>query len=148
VVDAIIDGRVFEAYVTALAAITDVCRARAGAALPIAVHGYAHPVPDGRGVLGGWGPLPGPWLQPGFHSKGFHDLDVCLTMVGEIIDRFNAMLQRTAALPGFGHVRYVDVRRDLPSGSNYKRWWANELHPTKRGFQAVAARIARSIEGR
>jgi hypothetical protein len=82
--------------------------------------------------------LPGPWLQPGFRDKGFSAPDVCVEMAADLIDRFNVMLRRVAALAEFSHVRYVDVR-DLPSnGADYKTWWANELHPTTRGFEAVA----------
>jgi hypothetical protein len=145
VVTGVIDERVFDAYVTVLTGVTRVCRVRTGSVIPIIIHGYGHPVPDGRGVLGGWGPLPGPWLQPGFHNKGFSALDVCVKIAADLIDRFNRMLQRVAALPEFSHVRYVDVRGVLSRGADYKAWWANEMHPTKRGFEAVAARFALAI---
>jgi len=145
VVNGVIEERVFDAYVTILAAVTLVCRRRTGALIPIIVHGYGHPVPDGRGVLGGWGPLPGPWLQPGFRDKGFSEMAACRDMAADLIDRFNRMLQRVAALKEFGHVRYLDVRGVLPNSADYKRWWANELHPTARGFEAVADRFAAVI---
>lgn len=145
VVSGVIDQRVFDAFVTMIAGVTAVSRARAGAAIPILVHGYAHPVPDGRGVLGGWGPLPGPWLQPGLLSKGFAWRGEGAQMMATLLDRFNVMLARVAALPGFDHVRYVDVRDVLSNGADYKTWWANELHPTKRGFSAVADRFATAI---
>jgi hypothetical protein len=32
----------------------------------VVLHGYDHPIPDGRGWLGGGWFLPGPWLEPGF----------------------------------------------------------------------------------
>ena len=56
------------------------------------------------------------------------------------------MLRDVAATAGFGHVRYLDLRGTLASGSAYKSWWANELHPTKRGFAAVADRFDAAIE--
>jgi lysophospholipase L1-like esterase len=145
VVRGVIDERVFDAYVAILAAVTAVCRRRTGAPIPIIIHGYAHPVPDGRGVLGGWGALPGPWLQPGFHDKGFRERDTCVKMAADLIDRFNAMLRRVTAMTEFNHVRYVDVRGALSNGADYRTWWANELHPTKRGFEAVADRFAAAI---
>jgi hypothetical protein len=40
------------------------------------LHGYDYPVPDGRGVLGGGGALPGPWLDPAFRAKGFSPIEV------------------------------------------------------------------------
>jgi hypothetical protein len=50
-----------------------------------------------------------------------------------------------AALPAFGHVRYLDLRGTLSNGATYKTWWANELHPTERGFASVADRFASAI---
>jgi hypothetical protein len=145
VVRGVIDERVFDAYVTILTGVTTVCRQRTGQPIPIIIHGYGHPVPDGRGVLGGWGLLPGPWLQPGFRDKGFSAPDACVKMAADLIDRFNVMLRRVAGLAEFSHVRYVDVRDLLSNGADYKTWWANELHPTKRGFEAVADRFAAAI---
>ncbi len=60
-----------------------------------------------------------------------------------LIDRFNKMVKSVA--DGFPHVRFVDLRGTLPNGTTYKHWWANELHPTKDGFEAVAARFADAI---
>jgi hypothetical protein len=42
-------------------------------------------------------------------------------------------------------VTFVDLRGTLSQGAGYKDDWANELHPTKSGFRAVAARIAARI---
>jgi len=145
VVEGVIDVRVFDAYVTILSAVTEVCRQRTGAVVPIVIHGYDYAVPDGRGVLGGWGPLPGPWLQPGFREKGFDDLATCKDLIETLIDRFNAMLKRVTLVPSLAHVRYLDVRGTLPNGATYKTWWANELHPSERGFEAVADKFAAII---
>jgi len=145
VVRGVIEDRVRNAYVTIIAAVTTLCRERTGNVVPILIHGYARPVPDGRGFAGGWGPLPGPWLEPGFRSKGFEDLDETTGMAGDLIDRFNHMLRDVIATPGFDHVRYLDLRSMLSNGAAYKTWWANELHPTKRGFAAVADRFVAAI---
>ena len=145
VVRGVIEDRVRNAYVTILSAVTALCRERIDDVVPIIVHGYDHAVPDGRGYAGGWGPLPGPWLEPGFRAKGFEDLDKTTRMVGELIDRFNDMLRGVANTPGFGHVHYLDLRSTLPNGASYKTWWANELHPTKRGFSDVANKFAATI---
>ena len=56
-----------------------------------------------------------------------------------------AALQGLAADPQFANVHYVDLRRTLPNalpGDAYKDWWANELHPTESGFDAVTAKFA------
>jgi hypothetical protein len=145
VVAGVVDRRIRDAYVSILVAVTEVTLRRAGRVVPIVVHGYAHPVPDGRGVWGGWGPLPGPWLQPGFRDKGYRDLDRCVMLIADLIDRFNVMLKRVVSMSEFAHVRYLDLRPVLSNGAGYRRWWDNELHPTKKGFQAVAQRFAAVI---
>jgi hypothetical protein len=113
--------------------------------IPIVLHGYDYPVPDGRGFLGGFWLLPGPWLQPGFHRKGYGNDDANKAVVARLIDTFNAMLRQLARGAGFEHVRYVDLRGTLSDAAAYKRDWANELHPTERGFKAVALKIAAAI---
>jgi lysophospholipase L1-like esterase len=145
IVDAVINQRIRDAYVTILNAITTLCQQYIGQTVPILVHGYGYAVPDGRGFLGGWWLLPGPWLKPGFTQKGYASLAKNQAIVATLIDRFNAMLQGLAGRAPFGHVKYVDLRGTLPSGRNYKNWWANELHPTARGFQAVAAKFAAKL---
>ena len=66
-------------------------------------------------------------------------------MVADLIDRFNVMLRSIARLPAFAHVRYLDLRGTLANDATYKTWWANELHPTERGFAAVADKFAAII---
>ncbi len=48
-----IDDRVRLAYVRILDAVTGVCEGLLGRRVPIVLHGYDYPVPDGRGFLGG-----------------------------------------------------------------------------------------------
>src|SRR5262249_13983636 len=74
VVDGVLNLRVRTAYVVMLTSISNICEERVGRRLPILIHGYDYPVPDGRGFLGGRGPLPGPWLEPGFREKFFTNL--------------------------------------------------------------------------
>src|ERR1044072_6281213 len=100
-----------------------------GRAIPIITHGYDYPVPDGRGFLGGWWKLPGPWLEPGFRRKGHDDLGKNTVLIGQLIDQFNVMLATVSSLPQFGHVHYLDLRNTLKRDGNYKKYWANELHP-------------------
>ncbi|MCB1036015.1 MAG: hypothetical protein KDD47_19495 [Acidobacteria bacterium] len=139
VAQAVIDERILTAYVTILSAVTKACTESLGAPVPILVHGYDYPVPDGRGFLGGWGPLPGPWLEPGFRDKGFGDLQRRKEIMVDLMDRFNDMLQRIVSLPAFGHVHYLDLRNTLSTDQGtYKQWWANELHPRKEGFEKIA----------
>ncbi len=146
IVSGIVDERIRACYVAILSAVTDVCKARLGSTIPILVHGYDYAVPDGRGFLGGWWLLPGPWLEPGFRLKGYGDLPERLELVTQLIDRFNGMLKDATSLPAFSHVHHVDLRGTLPNGRDYKKWWDNELHPTKRGFRKVTERFVRVLD--
>jgi hypothetical protein len=140
----VIDTRIADAYRMMLTEINIICQRKTQRTFPILVHGYAHPVPDGRGVFG-WRLL-GPWLQPGFIEKRFAAPSAAATgMMAAVIDRFNTVLQTVAA--EYGNVTYIDLRPTLPNGADYKTWWANELHPTGGafelgpGFRAVAAKF-------
>jgi hypothetical protein len=141
VVAGVLATRARVAYTTILSAVTAACKDLLGAPVPILLHGYDHPVPDGRGFLGGWGWLPGPWLAPGFLEKGYDDLGERVALAGELIDRFYAMLAQVVATPGFEHVQVINLRGALSVDlrqDRYKDWWGNELHPTRVGFHKIA----------
>jgi hypothetical protein len=144
IVSAVIDQRIRDSFAAIIAGVTAVCEDRIQKRIPILIHGYAYAVPDGRGFAGGWWILPGPWLKPGFNQKGYHDLAENQRSIDTLIDRLNDMQMRLVASPGFEHVHHVDLRSVLPRDT-YTDWWANELHPTKRGFQLVAGAFARRI---
>lgn len=139
-----IDSRLQVALVTLIGTVTQLVRSHFGSECPTLIHGYDYPVPDGRGYAGGFWILPGPWLQPSLRSKGYEALEEGRQLMVTLIDRFNAMAATVAGGPGLKHVRYVNLRGTLSSelaGSAYKKWWANELHPTELGFQTVADRF-------
>jgi hypothetical protein len=145
VVAGLIDERLRSAIVHLASAVTRLCQETVGSTVPILMHGYDYPVPDGRGYLGGFWLLPGPWLSPGFVKKGYDQGLMalrCEQMV-LLIDRFNELVASIAGGPGLQHMRYVDVRRtlsqELPKA--YRDWWNDELHPTEPGFRKVAARF-------
>ena len=144
VLDGVIDQRIRTAYVQILSVVTNVCNQLwpNQPTIPILVHGYDYPVPNGRGYLGGWGPLPGPWLEPGFRQKDYADLPERIAIAATLIDRFNNMLQSIVATAAFKHVSYVNLRRTLStSPKDYRKWWGNELHPTRDGFTEVTKRF-------
>lgn len=146
VLQGVLQQRIRYAYATILSAITQLCVRYLGQPVPVLVHGYAYPVPDGRGFLGGWGPLPGPWLEPGFTEKGYDVLAERVIIAAQLIDAFNDMISGLAGQPPFAHVRYIDLRPELSNQtSDYKKWWGNEMHPTSRGFDAVTARFAQAL---
>jgi len=147
IVAGVIDQRLMDAYLSIIASVHAVCRFRLNREVPIIIHGYGHAVPDGRGFLGGLWPLPGPWLKPGFRAKGYGDQTANAAVIEGLIDRFNTMLQRVVGVFPVGSVQYVDLRPLLPNTpSEYKSWWADELHPTPAGFRRVVAAIAHAIE--
>ena len=145
VVAAILDIRLRNAYAHIIGAVTRVCEQRLERKLPILIHGYDRPVPDGRGYAGGWWFLPGPWLEPGFRAKGYGRLAANTVVMGQLIDRFNGMLSQLVAEPGLDHVTHVDLRGTLSNDASYREDWGNELHPSKSGFRLVASRIAATI---
>ncbi len=153
VVSGLVDERLRFAYVSWVTEVTSLCMDQLGRPLPILVHGYDYSIPDGRGFWGGLGPLPGPWLEPGFREKGYvpeDDPDGRFEanrrdIVKELIDRFNTMLEELPGVPGLEHVTHVDLRGTLRTDETYKDWWANELHPTATGFAAVAAKFAAAL---
>ena len=130
IVDAIINKRLKKAYLRLLAEISGGCEELFGNQIPILVHGYAHPVPDGRGYWGGFWILPGPWLKPAFDKKGYWTREKNIDTLEDLVDRFNDMLSTLTENRELQHVRYVNVRECLTNEKGYKKDWADELHPT------------------
>jgi lysophospholipase L1-like esterase len=148
VLEGVVSTRIVVAYTTIIAAVTQACIELVGAPVPIVLHGYDYPVPDGRGFLGGFGWLPGPWLEPGFREKGYEDLQERVDIARVLIDRFNGALQAVVATAGFSHVRFLDLRNSLSTtlaNDRYKDSWGNELHPTFDGFSVIADRFAQAV---
>jgi hypothetical protein len=145
----VIDQRILTAYRSIIASINTICVDHIGGVRPIVIHGYDYPVPDGRGFLGGW-PFPGPWLQPGFREKGYSDLPQTVQQMRLVIDRFNDGLRGLEAEPACVNVHYLNLRGTLSSAlaaDAYQADWANELHPTQRGFEAVTAKFVGVLQG-
>ena len=142
IVRGLIDVRLRAAYARIISGLTTIAQKYLGRPIPIVTHGYDYALPDGRGFWGGWGPLPGPWLEPGFQRKGHVDFGENSAVVVKLIDRFNAMLKDVSATSGFGHVHYLNLRNTLKHGANYEKDWENELHPTEVGFKLVSKKFA------
>ncbi len=149
IISGVIDTRIAAAFRMMILSVNSLCQKDLDRTFPILVHGYDYPVPDGRGFLGGGWILPGPWLKPGFDEKLFTILSDTTQMMMTIIDRFNAMLQNLVQEPGFQNVQYIDLRKTLSNSlSDYKDFWANEIHPNaggifggQDGWGAVAAKF-------
>ncbi len=146
VVTGAIERRLRVALISLASGVTELTRRvlAQAQATAVLIHGYDYPVPDGRGYLGGFWLFPGPWLEPGFRRKGYLDLAERCRAMEPLIDRFNAVLSGIAGGPGLEHLRHVDLRGVLSNalaGRAYKAWWNDELHPTQKGFAAVAGRF-------
>lgn len=146
IVRGVIDVRLKEAYVSLISGLTAIAKSYLGRPVPIVTHGYDYPIPDGRGFLGGWWKLPGPWLKPGFQRKGHGDQKKNTLVIAQLIDRFNTMLASLSALPEFAHVHYLDLRGTLKHDGTYKKHWANEMHPNATGFDLVTKKFANVID--
>lgn len=134
-------------YVNMLNLITGYCAAKwPGVTIPILIHGYGNPVPDGTPAG-----VKGPWLEPVFKARRYVDsskevdLAICTPLMEQLIGRLNCMLKLLPGMPGLGHVRYVDVRPALSNKADYQDYWANELHLTERGWKAVTRIIAAAL---
>jgi lysophospholipase L1-like esterase len=146
IVRGLIDIRLKEAYASILSGLTAISKSYLDRPIPIVTHGYDYPVPDGRGFMGGWWKLPGPWLKPGFQRKGHGDLAKNTLLIVQLIDRFNTMLAAVSALPAFAHVHYLDLRGTLKHDATYKKHWANEMHPNATGFDLVTKKFVDVID--
>ena len=144
IVRGVVDVRLRAAYARIISGLTRIAESFMGRAIPIVTHGYDYPVPDGRGFLGGFWLLPGPWLKPGFQKKGYDDLEANKEVLAQLIDRFNKMLATVTA--EFSHVHHLDLRKTLRRDATYKQFWADELHPSERGFELVTAKFAKLID--
>ena len=114
--------------------------------VPVVLHGYGRPVPDGRGFLD-TSIFSGPWLAPAFEQKGYSAMTERVAIMATLIDRFNSMQSDIAS--NVPLVEYVDARPVLSNdlqNDRYKQDWSNELHPTGDGFGAVAALFDTAIK--
>jgi hypothetical protein len=65
-----------------------------------------------------------------------------MELAHDLINHFNEMLRNVSSIDALTHVRYIDLRNTLSTAANdYKEWWANELHPTEKGFELITKRF-------
>ncbi|UUX96955.1 SGNH/GDSL hydrolase family protein [Aquabacterium sp. J223] len=91
----------------------------------IIVHTYAYSLPTGKGVNGGAG-----WIKPALDAAQV-PLPLQARCLVFLLDHFHSVLSRLVA-GSAGRVELVDSRSALSPAD-----WANELHPTPKGFRKV-----------
>jgi lysophospholipase L1-like esterase len=134
-VAAFVDGTLRARFVSLLACINRACDLAKVDRVPILLHGYSYPVPDGRGVLGT------SWLMAPLIELGYKSPDRRIEVMRLLIDRLNKMQKRLVEdnRAEFANVVHVDVREALLNDASYRVYWQNELHPTiPVGFGKVA----------
>ena len=143
-VSSFVDGALFTFYDTVIKTLT------ANSEIPVLVHGYDHPIPDGRGDMVLIDPA-GPWLLPFFEARGYgsQHLSLAREVMKRLIDRLNAVIKKVAAAcPNSAY--YVDLAGTLAKtygdAGKYDLLWANELHPNEEGFDLLAAQVAKQLK--
>jgi lysophospholipase L1-like esterase len=144
----IIDGTLapyYDTIIKTLVANTDI---------PILIHGYDHPIPDGRGdtlLIA----TSGPWLSLIFGQRGYDLVGnadhraLARDVMRRVYDRINAAAKKVAsAYPNRAY--HVNLTGTLAGKfgdpDKYRSLWSDELHPNEEGFDLLAAPIARQLK--
>lgn len=143
----IVEGRLRKAYEQLLKKVSEKCKQvfNKSNGIPIIIHGYANPVPNGEEY---WGGGRG-WLKPAFRAMGHRNLRRNTKAMEKLIGRFNSMLKEISDSSSFRQVTYVDLRKCLSNSlgnDEFERDWIDELHPTKKGFKRIAKELSEKIE--
>ena len=150
IVSGVLNVRLRTSYLTLIQAVTNLSQTFFGRRIPVLIHGYDYPIPDGRGYAGGWGFLPGPWFKPYFEQKGYNSMADNAATLRTLVDRLNAVIEEIPKQPGFEHVCFVNVKGTLSTqlspNDPYKADWGNELHPSRSGFRKVAGKFDAAIK--
>jgi Dyp-type peroxidase family len=147
-VSSFIDGALSGCYDAVIKTLT------ANSKIPVIIHGYDHPIPDGRGDQVLIDPA-GPWLLPFFEARGYditHNsqrLPLASEVMKRLFDRLNAAIKKVAAAyPNRAY--YVDLTGTLAKtygdADKHELLWANELHPNEQGFDLLAAQVAKQLK--
>ncbi len=107
----------------------------------ILLNGYDLPVPDGTpfSLIGGTAfKFGGPWLKPALDAAKVEDnRDFRIAVVAHFMETFNTALQHLAnQMTGVFLVRQIGTLSTAKA--TYKSDWANEMHPTRAGFDKLA----------
>ena len=99
----------------------------------IFLHGYDFALPSGKGVC-----RFGPWLKPSLDLRGWTKPSAAARVVKEVLLSFDKLLVQLEQQSR--NVVYVRTQGTLSAED-----WANELHPTKAGFEKIANAFVRAL---
>ena len=139
-VRAFIDGELLGYYTTILKEIRKV-----NASIPVFIHAYDYPVPDGRPFQGSCAVG---WLKPAFCEVKISQPSATEVME-RLIARLNDMVKGLSNTAGseVHHLRLGGtLKKQTDYADDYRKYWKDELHATIAGFDALAAVAAMGIK--
>lgn len=102
----------------------------------IYLHGYDFAIPSGKGAVM-WGIKAGPWMKPYLEAKGIKVAEDQRKIIHHLITLFGEMLAGVAQKPD---IVLVDTPNTLTDQE-----WNDELHPTRKGFEKIAAKFREEL---
>ena len=121
-------GVVHSAYEDFFATVKDV-----SPSTRVLVHEYDFALPTGKRVC-----FHGPWLKPSLDFRRFPALAQRAALVKEMLLQFKALITQLAARP---NVTLIPTQGTLTASQ-----WANELHPTPAGFDAITLKFRTALK--
>jgi hypothetical protein len=107
--------------------------------VPILMHGYGYPIPNGNPVLRLFGaiPLVGPWLKPAFENRGIglDNLNFSIQVMKIIMDEYNNILVQLQN--EYPNKFYFVECRDIIAPTD----WTNELHVYSNCYKKISDRF-------
>jgi len=105
----------------------------------VVTHGYGYLIPSSKGLVVDRFYHDGPWVKPAMINAGITDAGTQRRLARAVVDDFNGVFEQIVQdnhqLPdGRAAFHYIDCRPELGDAD-----WSNEMHPTKKGFEKVAA---------
>ena len=100
---------------------------------PVLLHNYDNAWPTGKGFFG-----PADWLKAPMSAAKVPQ-DLRRDLFKDLIQKLHEMQKSLAKDKSVGNVVVIKTAGTLPDDKNQTTsWWANELHPTMKGFQLIA----------
>ena len=139
-------------FMTILAKFQTVA-SRHGTTVPVLLHGYDHPIADGRFLFL---PIGGrdAWIFGWLNKQLGYTVEESTGIMKKLIDELNDMMASLASAD-VHHVNLTSTLRDeLGKGmldqewfsTGYKTAWDNELHPTPEGFRALTNKVTAKLD--